>query len=306
MKRLTFSGAIGPVVLVGALVLGGCGSGGKSASATKAASAGVTTVPPTTTAAAPAGAPNGPAAGSGGGGAPAAAPAGATQPAARPGTPGAGRPSGGASPSAAAAPATPVPTGTYRYDTSGSSQSSGGSARPMPAVTTLRADGPTGASQHTTRDLRDQNGQGQTIETVLVYQPDGVHLSSIKVTTVLGGGITDVRDLHADPPPLIGRTGGTPGDHYEFTLTGSGTTFHGTLTVQRTEQLTIGGQAMTTAVVHLHIDFSGAVTGQQDATDWVEPTHLLTVKEQVVTDAHAGALTTHTEYTATLQHLQPS
>jgi hypothetical protein len=175
----------------------------------------------------------------------------------------------------------------------------------MPAVTSLKADPPSGASQHTTRDLRDSNGQGQTIETVLVYQPDGVHLSAIKVTTVVGGGITDVRDLHADPPPLIARTGGAPGDRYEFTLTGSGTTFHGVITIQRVEPVTIGGQPVTTAVAKLHVDISGAVTGTQDSTTWVEPTHLLTVKEQVVTDAHAGALSTHTEYSATMQRLTP-
>ena len=175
----------------------------------------------------------------------------------------------------------------------------------MPAVTTLVADKANGASQHTTRDLRDANGQGQTIETVLVFQPDGVHLQEVKVTTVLGGGVTDVRDVQANPAPLIARTGAAPGDRYEFTLTGSGTTFHGVITVQRTEQLVIGGQPVTTAVAHLHVDFSGAVTGSQDATDWVDPAHLENVKEQVVSDAHAGALSTHTEYTATLQRLRP-
>jgi len=37
----------------------------------------------------------------------------------------------------------------------------------------------------------------------------------------------------------------------------------------------------------------------------VEASHLLNVKEQVVTDAKAGALQTHTDYTATLQRLTP-
>ena len=39
---------------------------------------------------------------------------------------------------------------------------------------------------------------------------------------------------------------------------------------------------------------------------FLDPAHLLAAKEQVVTDAHAGALSTHTEYTATLQRLTPS
>ena len=175
----------------------------------------------------------------------------------------------------------------------------------MPAVTTLVADKANGVSQHTTRDLRDPNGQGQAIETVLLFQPDGVHLQEIKVTTVLGGGVTDVRDVQANPAPLIARTGAAPGDRYEFTLTGSGTTFHGVITIQRLERLVVGGQGVDTAVAKLDVDFSGSVTGHQSSMAWVEASHLLNVKEQVVTDAKAGALQTHTEYTATLQRLNP-
>jgi hypothetical protein len=67
----------------------------------------------------------------------------------------------------------------------------------------------------------------------------------------------------------------------------------------------VGGQPVTTAVTKLDVDFSGAVTGHQSATDWVEGSHLLNVKEQVLTDAKAGALQTHTEYNATLQRLTP-
>jgi hypothetical protein len=285
-----------PLLAVAALTLAACGGGGGTKNLTGQRAAGDTSVTEasTSTTAAPAAA-AGPATTA------AAKRTATTAPAARQSASGGG--SGTAS--SATGPATPLPTGTYRYDTSGTWQSSGGANRPMPAVTTLKADPASGASQRTIRDLRDQNGQGQTIETLLVYQPDGVHLAAIKVTTVLGGGITDVRDLRADPPPLIARTGGGVGDRYEFTLTGSGTTFHGVITVQRTEQLVVGGRPVTTAVAHLHVDISGAVTGSQDATAWVDPAHLDNVKEQVVTDAHAGALSTHTEYTATLQRLQP-
>jgi len=176
----------------------------------------------------------------------------------------------------------------------------------MPAVTTLVADKASGVTQHSTRDLRDGNGQGQTVETVLLFQPDGVHVHEIRVTTVLGGGITDVRDVKADPAPLIARTGATPGDRYEFTLTGSGTSFHGVISIQGLEHLVIAGQGVDTAVVKLDIDFSGSVTGHQASTTWVEARHLLNVKEQVVTDAKAGALQTHSEYTATVQRLTPS
>jgi hypothetical protein len=201
---------------------------------------------------------------------------------------------------------TPAPRGTYRFDTNGYSQSSGGERRAIPSVTTLRVDPESGTSQRQRRDLRDANGQGQLIETVFDYQPDGVRLESLKITTVLGGGLTDVRDLRADPPAMIARTGAAPGDRYEFTLTGSGTTAHGVISVMRNEQMNVGGQMITAAVVTLHVDFSGSVTGAQDATNWIDRDHLLTVKEQVVTDAHAGAVSTHTEYTALMQRLEAS
>ena len=280
------------VVAVAALVLASCGGGAKRA-ATHASGASATSVveDTTSTTAAAASTP---------------VPRAASK--ATPTT----APRAGAAPAASAAratrgpvPATPLPAGTYHYDTSGSTQSSGGASHPMPSVTTLVADKASGAAQHATRDLRDPNGQGQTVETVLVYQADGVHLQEIKVTTVLGGGVTDVRDVSANPPPLIARTGAAPGDRYEFTLTGSGTTFHGRVAVQRLEQMVVGGQPVTTAVTKLDVDFSGSVTGHQSATDWVEGSHLLNVKEQIVTDAKAGALQTHTEYTATLQRLTP-
>jgi hypothetical protein len=291
------------VAVAGALALAGCGGGGqkKTAAGQQASVTSVTEAPTTTTTASGA---VGATATTTAAGAKRTATTAAASAGVKPGTAGAGSSTAAPAPGSTG-PATPLATGTYRYDTTGSSQSSGGASRPMPALTSLKADPASGASQHTTRDLRDANGQGQTIETVLVYQPDGVHLSSIKVTTVVGGGITDVRDLHADPPPLIARTNGAFGDRYEFTLTGSGTTFHGVITIQRTERLVIGGQPVNTAVARLHIDFSGAVTGTQDSTAWVDPAHLLNVKEQVTSDAHAGALSTHTEYTATLQHLSP-
>jgi hypothetical protein len=290
------------VTVVGVLALAGCGGGGskKAATGQNADATSVVGETTTTTSAAAAGG----SAGAAGGATTTVKRTTATSAAARTGA--AGGASGVAQQAAPGAAATPLPAGTYRYDTTGSTQSSGGSSRPMPAVTTLKADAASGASQHTLRDLRDQNGLGQAVETVLLFPPDGVRIQSLKITTNLGGGVTDVRDLRADPPALIAKTGGGVGDHYEFTMTGSGMTLHGVITVQRAERLVIGGQSLNTAVVQLNVDFSGSVTGTQKTTAWIDPTHLLNVKEQVVSDAKAGVLTTHSEYTATLQRLQPS
>jgi hypothetical protein len=289
------------VTVAGVLVFAGCGGGGSKNATGQSASASSVVGETTTTTAAPAAAP----AGSAGAGGPVTTARRSTATTAKPAAAGAG--SAGAAPQAApGAAATPLPAGTYRYDTTGSSQSSGGANRPMPAVTTLKADPATGVSQHSVRDLRDQNGVGQAVDTVLQFQPDGVHIESLKITTNLGGGATDVRDLRANPPALIAKTGGGVGDRYEFTMTGSGMTLHGVVTVQRPERITIGGQSVNTVVVQLDVDFSGSVTGTQKSTAWVDPTHLLNVKEQVVSDAKAGVLTTHSEYTATLQRLQPN
>src|SRR5205807_3393236 len=152
---------------------------------------------------------------------------------------------------------TPPASGTYRYDTSGS-VSFGTSSRPLPPVTTLVVDPPAGARQHSTRDLRTTDGNGSITETTLQFQPQGVLLEELKITTNVTG-YKDVEDFRPPSPALILPTGAKPGDHLEFDLSGSGTTVHVVIDVVRNERLVIGGQSVDTLVVHQTATFSGHI-----------------------------------------------
>ena len=208
---------------------------------------------------------------------------------------------------ATAAPATPLTPGIYRYETNGQSSVSGGvtTGAPYPAITTLTADPPDGSAQHSTRDLRDNHGNGSVTETTDDYQADGVHLVHIKVTTTYAG-ITDVRDFQPSPTPLIAPTGAGPGSHVHFTMTGSGTTADVTIDVLRTETVDIGGMPINAFAVRTVTNLSGQVNGQTTSDTWVAPDHDLTLKEHVVTDATVGLNSVHSDYTATLQSVAPS
>jgi hypothetical protein len=211
----------------------------------------------------------------------------------------------GADTSSASAAATPIPQGTYSYDTDGDVTISGGAPRPLPSTTLLTASAPSGATQRSIRDLRDSEGMGTVTETDLVYQPEGVYISRVKVTVNFPGGLTDVRELKPDTPALIAPTGGGPGFSTSFVLKGSGTTADVTVKALRNEKLTIAGGQVETVVVEVKIVFSGALTGQQNSTAWILQKNLLTVKEQVSSDIQNGPIRAVTNYQATLKSLTP-
>lgn len=214
-----------------------------------------------------------------------------------------GGPAAAYQPPAGAKAATPPAPGTYHYDTSGS-VSFGPSSSTLPPVTTLAIDPPAGASQHSTRDLRDAHGNGSVSETTLQFQPQGVLLEELKVTTNVSG-YKDVEDFRPPSPALIFPTGAHPGDHLEFDLSGSGTTVHVVIDVKSTERMVIGGQAVDTIVVHENATFSGHITGSTQGDNWVSPQYDLIVKEHSVTDATSAGFRAHSDQTSTLQKLTP-
>lgn len=211
----------------------------------------------------------------------------------------------GADSSSASAAATPIPQGTYSYDTDGEVTISGGAPRRLPSTTILTARGPNGATQRSIRDLRDSEGMGTVTETDIVYEPDGVYITRVKVTVNFPGGLTDVRELKADAPALIAPTGAGPGFSTTFVLKGSGTTADVSVKALRMEKLTIGGEQLETVVVDTNILFSGALTGEQTSTSWIWAKHLLIVKEQVSSDIQNGPIRAVTNYQATLKSLTP-
>ena len=214
-----------------------------------------------------------------------------------------GQPANNYQPSAGAKAATPAAPGTYKYDTSGSSSFGTQSSSPPP-VTPLIVDPPAGSRQHSTRDERDSAGNGTVTETTLDYQPQGVYLVEVKVSTKTTLGAQNF-DFVANPPALAAPTGAKPGQSVEFDLSGSGTNVHVKVDFVRTETLTIGGQNVDTMVVHQVSTLSGTLTGTQTSDAWVSPQYDLFVKDHTVADITAYGVKAHSDISSQLQKLTP-
>lgn len=199
-------------------------------------------------------------------------------------------------------PAAPIPAGTLSYDTDGTQSVSGNEDR-MPRTTTLSARAPRGEQQVQTRDLRDSDGDGTVVETHLLYRPDGVYLTYVKITATFSGGFTDVRELQPPKPVLIAPTGAKPGATASFTMSGSGTRADVDVAAKRFENVTIGDSTVRTLVVDTKIVFSGAIEGQQTSTTWFWGKHVLSVREAVATDVSNGPIRVQSQYQAILTRL---
>jgi hypothetical protein len=216
---------------------------------------------------------------------------------------GASQPSGNAgSPGRKAQAAAPIPQGDYDYATNGERNVSG-NEQPMPETTTLAAGAPSDGVQRQTRDLRDSDGNGVVTETDLVYRPDGVFLSYVKITSRFQGGLTDVREFRLPRPELIAPAGAGPGAARSFTMEGSGTRARVSIRAHRYQDVTVAGNAVRTLVVQTDIAFSGALEGNQRSMTWFWPRHLLPVREQVETDVRNGPIRLQSNYTATIRRL---
>ena len=142
-------------------------------------------------------------------------------------------------------------------------------------------------------------------ETTLDYQPQGVYLVEVKVSTKTTLGAQNF-DFVANPPALAAPTGAKPGQSVEFDLSGSGTNVHVKVDFVRTETLTIGGQNVDTMVVHQVSTLSGTLTGTQTSDAWVSPQYDLFVKSHSTSDATASGVHFTSDVTSTLEKLTPS
>lgn len=202
----------------------------------------------------------------------------------------------------ALAPAVP---GTYRYDTSGAATFAGTTVA-FPAVTTLVVDPPAGARQQLTRNLRDASGNGLATAFTLDYRPEGVFLVSLRLTAGFSG-TSDTRELRPASPVLLVPTGARPGARTEADLTGTSPA-RLVVEVVGEERVTVGGRAVDTLVVRATVTLApGDLTGRQELTVNLDRGSRLWVRERSVLDVSAagGLFTLHSEYTATLQRLDP-
>jgi hypothetical protein len=198
--------------------------------------------------------------------------------------------------------AAPIPTGRYEYATDGQSSVSGNS-RDFPETTTLTADAPRQGEQRQIRDLRDQDGNGTVTETRLLYRPDGVYLTYVKVTSSFPGGFTDVREFDIPEPQLIAPSGAGPGFKQSFSIEGSGTRADFTIKGLKFDEITIGGSAVETLIVDTKIVFSGSLEGEQNSVSWFWAKHVVVLKEEVHTDVTNGPIRVRSDYEAIAEQL---
>ena len=171
-------------------------------------------------------------------------------------------------------------------------------------VTPLMVDPPAGTRQHSTHDMRKPDGTGSVSETTLDFQPQGVLLVELKITTK-ALGITDVQDFVANPPVNVAPTGVKPGQSVEFDISGSGTNVHVKIDFVRIERLTIGGQAVDTPVTHQVGTFRARSPAPRHRTARCPRQSSLFVSDHTVADVTAYGAKAHSDITTTLQKLTP-
>lgn len=203
----------------------------------------------------------------------------------------------------------PPAAGRYQYSTTGSS-SLGTSVTPVPAVTSLVVDAPTGGRQHSLRSLKDAAGQGISTDFDLDYRADGVFLVSAKVNVTQGAFITTV-GLLPPAPVLFVPTAAAPGAHTEADVpTDSGAPVRFVVDVLRTEAVAVGPTSVNALVVRsVATSLPGAQnTTRQELTLWFDPGSRLVVKESSLITASAlgGLVQFKANSDSTLQSLRPA
>ena len=196
----------------------------------------------------------------------------------------------------------PPTAGVYRYDTSGSTSSILGK-KTFPSVTTLTVDAPSGARQHSVRELLSPSGEGFVIEQTLDYRPDGVAVVIQRLALTQSGDKT-VRTLNARPPTVVIPTGTPVGSHSEFNLSGM---LDGREVVDLVQagNVTVAGQSIPAVLVRSVLNVTGSVSGTITLEQWWAPSFRLPLKEHLSGTFKSGFVTVKTTYDATLQRTTP-
>lgn len=203
----------------------------------------------------------------------------------------------------------PAAAGTYRYDTDGSTTTSGAvnQSRDLPDVTTLEIEQLDGGRQRSTQDMRDADGNGSVTTTVLQFKDGGVFLESIHIEATTSG-FTVAYDFRPSPAPLVASAQPEVGDQFTFSMESTDGAIQAdvTIDVQARETVSAAGQSVDALKVRTHTEFSGDVEGENTSTAHMSIEHRLTVREHSVSDARFGVTRSQTEYTTVIQKLTPS
>ena len=203
-----------------------------------------------------------------------------------------------------APPLRPPAPGTYTYATSGA-YTYGGRDHALPPRTTLVVDPASGASQHSARNLRDADGNGPIVETLLRYEAEGLWLDMLGYTNRVEG-VDDARQYRPNPPVLIAPRNAEVGYKASYDGADGGTSVHVDSVIERRDTVVVDGRPVDCYFVRAVTTFHGTVEGSGEGTSCVSVEYRLLLTEDVRTTFTVGPTTVKGAYRATIEHLTPA
>ena len=200
----------------------------------------------------------------------------------------------------------PVLTGHFTYATTGTRTVSGampGKPDAYPSTTSLDVTEQSGSYQ-LSRDMRDEYGSGELIDSSVVVRPEGVFLNTLNLAECEAGVKDELRFTAGSPAPLF-VANAQPGKHVEFDMDGGATKAHMSVDYLGAEHVTVGRDSVPTQHIRVTTDFTGQVQGHSVSDYWMSTTHGFPAKEQVKANVRKGALSVANEWTAVLQDTRP-
>lgn len=210
----------------------------------------------------------------------------------------------------------PTASGRYSMNMSGKTTISGCIEREdsPPEAAPLTVDPAEGNRQQSVLDLRDEQGNGSIVTSVLEYRPDGIHLAYLRQTEAGPLGSSSI-DFEPNPPALVLPPRPAAGQTWSFTMTSKDgkvvVTSQSTVEVLK-EQVTMGDGSVQDAV-RIRSDSTasgqgslGAIRVEEVSSTWISLEHRLILK--TVSDAKGtdGACATDSHVEGLLQSVKPS
>lgn len=202
---------------------------------------------------------------------------------------------GGSASSDSARPATP---GTYTYNRTGKASATGFGEQSLDGPVSLKVDPIANGEQ---RSL-ESSSEGE-VEQVLRLLPEGAYFTLIRQSTT---GFN--KEFRPNPPVLAVPTAPAVGRTWSWTVTSTDgkTTINASFKVDRKENLTIGGEQVSTVVLVVNLKASGDITLNSTQTNWVALSKGLSVRIDEVADGTISGVPVHSESSQTLQSTRPS
>jgi hypothetical protein len=211
------------------------------------------------------------------------------------------RSSGGEPPATSADAPTPPGlkpfVGSYRHHALGSATING-SAQPVDMETTTLIEDISPTDQRVTAS---GGQQGSTVQ-VMRFSADKVELVSLEMKGALNKRFEPSPPaLFAPVPAVVGRSWS-----WDATSTDKVTHIHQASRIDRTEQVSVGGQTVDVFVVETDLTITGDIKATGHITSWVSPAYKVPVRTHSTLKGSYATFTFASDVTSDLLSLRPS